>query len=64
MLDEAMREQSFVILIPAANVIKTLQPLFANIFNKPRVFIPGNPFQPNLLFLRHVEAYLSGAPFT
>ncbi len=56
------KKQVFEILKPGLNVIKLCTDIIYECLQKARVFVPGRPFQPSLMFVVKAGAYLSEAP--
>ncbi len=50
-------------LTPVANVIKLFTAVSYEFSLLARVFVPGKPFQPSLMFAGKAVAYQSEAPF-
>ncbi len=55
--------ESLILRIPVINAIKSLSLVADDEAKLARVFVPGKPFLPSLIFANKTGTYLSGEPF-
>jgi hypothetical protein len=56
-------KQIFIPLSPRPNVVNLFMAVIYECSLKARVFVPGKPFQPSLIFVSGAKAYPREAPF-